>query len=199
MALNLTVATCTLESISPYSQSRKHDEPMLEGELKGDYDKRVWRSQLHTHDGKVQIPSNSIHQCLVNAAKYSKKQIPGQGKATWTKKFESGIVLFEDIDLGIKPDDVDYIDIYANADGIRGSAKRVMRRFPMIQKWTATFNVNILDPIITKPTFEEMVEIAGMFIGIGRGRPENLGKNGRFKLIGLEWKDGRNPILAKVA
>lgn len=199
MALNLTIATCTLESISPYSQSRKHDEPALQGELKDAYDKRTWRSLLHVSNGTVHIPSNSIHQCLANAAKYSKKQIPGQGKATWTKKFEAGIVLFEDIDLNIKPEEVDYIDIYANADGIRGSGKRVMKRFPMIHRWKATFDVHILDPIITRPVFEEMVEIAGMFIGIGRGRPENLGKNGRFKLVELAWKDGRNPILEKAA
>ena len=36
-----------------------------------------------------------------------------------------------------------------------------------------------------------MVEIAGMFIGIGRFRPEKGGTNGRFKITQLDWQDNR--------
>lgn len=198
MALSLIVATCTLESLTPYSQSRKHDEPKLEGESADDYNRRTWRSQQLVENGTVHIPASGIHQGLIAAAKYSKKQIPGQGKATWTKKFEAGIALFSNIDLGVDPENVDYIDIYANADGVRGSGKRVMRRFPIIQKWSATFDVHILDPIITEDVFAETVEQAGMFVGIGRYRPEKGGTNGRFKLTKLDWKADRRPV-AKAA
>jgi hypothetical protein len=187
----MTVATVTIESLSPYSQSRKHDEPKLEGELADDYNKRVWRHQALVENGTVHIAAAAIHQGMVAAAKYSKRQIPGQGKATWTKKFEAGIALFANIDLGITLDDLDYIDIYANADGVRGSGKRVMRRFPIIHQWCATFDVHILDPIITEEVFGEMVELTGMFIGVGRYRPEKGGTNGRFKVASIEWKADR--------
>lgn len=199
MALSLIIATVTLESLTPYSQSRKHDEPRLEGESPDDYNRRTWRAQQLVENGTVHMPASGIHQGLVAAARYSKKQIPGQGKATWTKKFESGIALFSNVDLGVDPATVDYIDIYANADGIRGSGKRVMRRFPIIPKWSATFDVHILDPIITEDIFSEVVEQAGMFIGVGRYRPEKGGTNGRFRMAALNWQADRRPVMAKAA
>lgn len=193
--MQASVATLTLASITPYSQSRQHDEPKLEGENHEAYDVRTWRSKLSvaTRDGKptVVIPAHGLHQAIAAAAKYSKRQIPGQGKATWTAKFLSGITLFEDPALNIDPAAVGSVTISANADGVRGSGKRVPRRFPILPEWEATFDVYILDPIITQEVFREMVEIAGMFIGIGRFRPQNGGTNGRFKIKSLAWADNR--------
>jgi hypothetical protein len=187
--MNVKTATVTLESMAPYSQSKKHYEPVNKGELAADYDIRTWRKkQFVGPNGKVHIDAAAFHQALVAAAKYTKQQIPGQGKATWTAKFSSGIALFDSIDLGVDPEKTDFIDIYANADGIRGSGKRVQRRFPVINEWKATFTIHILDPIITQEVFAEMVRIAGMFIGVGRFRPEKGGRNGRFKMTKLVWE-----------
>lgn len=199
MALSLIVATVTLESLTPYSQSRKHDELRLEGESADDYNRRTWRAQQLVENNTVHIAASGIHQAMVSAARYSKRQIPGQGKATWTKKFESGIALFTNVDLGVDPATVDYIDIYANADGMRGSGKRVMRRFPIIPKWTATFDVHILDPIITEEVFSETMEQTGMYVGIGRYRPEKGGTNGRFRLAKLVWQADRKPVIPRAA
>src|SRR5574338_1492602 len=118
MALSIITATCTLSSLTPYSQSRKHDEPKLEGESADDYNRRTWRAQQLVENVTVHIPAFGLHQAFVSAARYSKKQIPGQGKATWTKKFEAGIAFFSNVDLGIDAEAVNYIDIYANADGV---------------------------------------------------------------------------------
>lgn len=185
-------ANVTLSSISPYSQSRQHDEPRLAGESHDDYDARTWRSKLNLGPkGTVVIPAHGMHQALMAAAKYSGKQIPGQGKKTWTAKITTGLMIVEDIDLGIKPDAVKHVTISANADGVRGSGKRVPRRFPILNEWRATFDIYVLDPIITKDVLKEMIEIAGMFVGIGRFRPEKGGGNGRFRLDRLQWEDGR--------
>lgn len=193
--MKTSVATMTITGITPYSQSFKHDDPKLEGEGHEDYDIRTWRSKLNTatRGGKdtVVIPAHGLHQSIAAAAKYSKRQIPGQGKATWTAKFLSGISMLEDPALGIDPASVPSITISANADGVRGSGKRVTRRFPIMNEWSATFEVFILDPIITEDVFREMVEIAGMFIGIGRFRPEKGGTNGRFRIAQLKWADNR--------
>jgi len=169
--------------------------PFLEGESHNDYDKRTWRSKLSVavRDGTptVVIPAHGIHQAFAAAAKYSKRQIPGQGKATWTKKFEAGIAILEDPALNIDPQAVQSVTISANSDGVRGSGKRVPRRFPVMNEWRMIFEVHILDPIITEDVFREMVEIAGMFIGLGRFRPEKGGTNGRFKIERLDWQDSR--------
>lgn len=194
--MQASVATVSITGIAPYNQSRQHDEPRLDGENPGDYDIRTWRSKMtvETRNGKktVVIPAHGLHQCLAAAAKYSKRQIPGQGKATWTQKFNSGIALLENPSLGIDPATVPPITISANADGIRGSGKRVPRRFPSIAVgWSTTFDVYILDPIITESIFAEMAELAGVFIGIGQFRPQNGGTNGRFRIDKLAWADNR--------
>lgn len=193
--MQASVATLTLQGITPYSQSRQHDEPMLDGEGRDAYDARTWRSKMNvaTRDGAetVVIPAHGLHQCIAAAAKYSKRQIPGQGKATWTAKFLSGIAILEDPALNINPASVGVVTISANADGIRGSGKRVPRRFPIIPEWSVSFDIYVLDPIITEDIFREMVSIAGMFIGIGRFRPEKGGTNGRFCIASLAWADNR--------
>jgi hypothetical protein len=196
--MQVSIATLTIRGISPYSQSRQHDEPMLEGESRDDYDKRTWPAKLNvsTVSGTVIIPAHGFHQALIAAAKYTGKQIPGQGKKTWTAKFTTGLALLSDIDTGIDPATVPSITISANADGVRGSGKRVPRRFPQMPEWRATFDVHILDPIITEAIFREMVDVAGMFIGIGRFRPEKGGTNGRFRIEALKWQDNRRPLAA---
>lgn len=194
--MEFSVATVTLRSFSPYSQSKLHSEPKLKGELPGDYDKRTWLAKAHiTANGTLGIPATSLTQAIAEAAKYSKKQIPGQGKATWTAKFKSGIMLLDDfVDTGIKKEAVQFVDIMCDAQGKTGSAvsSRVERRFPQVPEWRATFDVWILDPIITEDVFREMVDLAGLFIGIGRWRPVmNGGRNGRFVIDSLKWQDNR--------
>lgn len=194
--MQASIAKVTLVGSSPLSQSHQHDEPKLEGEGANDYDVRTWRSKLNVEnkDGvdTVVIPAHGMQQCIAAAAKYSKRQIPGQGKATWTAKFTSGIVLMENPALNIDPKTVKNIVISANADGVRGSGKRVTRRFPSIPVgWSTTFEVYILDPIITEQVFREMLELAGLFIGVGQFRPQNGGTNGRFRVEKLIWADNR--------
>jgi hypothetical protein len=196
-----SVATVTIVGITPLSQSREHDEPMLEAESHGDYDRRTWRCKLNTREieGRrtVVLPAHGVQQAIAAAAKYSKRQIKGQGKATWTQKFLSGIALLEDPSLNIDPESVGSITISANADGVRGSGKRVRRKFPQMLEWGSTFDVVILDPIITETIFTEMLSLAGLFIGFGRFRPEKGGINGRFTVDRVEWDDQRE--LLKIA
>lgn len=194
--MQASIATVTLVGIAPYTQSRQHGDPKLEGESPENYDIRTWPSKMTTEvrDGKptVVIPAHGIHQCLTAAARYSKRQIPGQGKATWTKKFEAGITLIENAALNIDPATVSHITISANTDGVRGSGKRVLRRLPSIPAgWSTTFDIYVLDPILLESIFREMVETAGMFIGLGQFRPENGGTSGRFRLDKLVWQDNR--------
>jgi hypothetical protein len=109
-----------------------------------------------------------------------------------TAKFLSGIALLEDPALNVDPESTGFVVISANADGVRGSGRRVPRRFPVIDVgWQFTTDVYILDPIITESIFQEIVDIAGMFIGSavspGEGR-----RNGRFRIRELRWQDNRN-------
>lgn len=193
--MDFTRAIVTITGTSPYSQSAAHDEPRLEGEAHDAYDRRTWRSHLSVREVKgkptVVIPAHGLQQAIAAAAKYSKKQIPGQGKATWTAKMMSGLAILENPPLNIDPQSVKGEAIPCNADGVRGSGKRVTRWFPVMPQWECTFEVAILDPIITEDVFREFVELSGLFIGLGRFRPEKGGINGRFIVSKLQWIDNR--------
>lgn len=197
--LSIITAKCTIESIAPYCQSRQHGEPRLEGEDPDKHDARTWRHKMHVVNGSVFIPSRAIHYALMEAAKYSKRQIPNQGKATWTQKFASGIALLEEIDLRIDPETVNFVAVPCHANGVRGSGKRVIRRFPIIPQWRTEFDVNILDPIITQDIFTEMLEQAGIFIGVGQNRPQNAGTHGRFRVVSVEYIGEAQPVQRRAA
>lgn len=191
-----SIATLTLEGIAPISFSRQHDEPKLDGERPEAYDLRTWRHKLNTIDvegvAHVALPAHGVMQCFTAAAKYSKRQIPGQGKATWTAKFNAGLMLISDPALNVRAADAGSITISANADGVRGSGKRVPRKFPILPAgWRTTFDLYILEPMITPEVLTEMVNLAGLFVGLGRFRPEKGGINGRFKIAAMQWQDNR--------
>ena len=196
--ISTIVARCTIKGISPYCQSRPHDTPHNEGEPDDVYDLRTWRQRLHVTNGTVRIPAWAIHDGLTEAAKRSMRKIPGKGQFTWTQKFAAGIALLEDPDLGINPETVDYVAVYCHVTGIRGSGKRVIRRFPIMPQWQSTFDVQILDPIITEDVFGEMLEDAGMYVGIGQNRPQNRGTHGRFRPSLVEWIGQAEPDLRRV-
>ena len=181
-----------LESVAPYSQSRNHEVPKLDKELWDDFDLRTWREHLHiTEDGFVFIPPMSFKQCLDSAAQYLGLKIPGQGNKQWGKKFTSGVLVTEPLILPYKRDDEQNVTrerIYANADGRRGSNKRVWRNYPTIPKWGGRVTFHVLDDTITQEVFLQHLQEAGKFIGLGRFRPQNGGFYGRFKVQRVEWE-----------
>jgi hypothetical protein len=185
----MKTAIIELTSAAPMTQSRKHDAPKLERELADAYEQRTWREKAHVDsEGRITIPAFAIKCALVAAAKYSGDQIPGKGKSTWTKKLQSGVIFPEDALTNRTRDDVKPTTINANADGVRGSGKRVTRTFPTIHEWKAQISAIVVDEIITRDVLERYLTMAGQFIGVGQYRPENGGVNGRFsvKVISFE-------------
>ena len=186
----MKIVEVDLVSTAPYSQSRQHTAPKLEKETHDAYDKRTWREKCTTNDdGIICIPAMAFKQALDVAAKMLGMQIPGKGKATYTKHFRAGVICESDVPIGIHVDDVPSITINANADGVRGSGKRVQRTFPQVPNWTGTARFAVLDDTITREVFERHLVEAGRFVGIGRFRPENGGLNGRFKPVEFRWSD----------
>jgi hypothetical protein len=191
-----SIATITLASLSPYTQSRPHGIPKIQGEDPDDYDIRCWKDHLHVQEidrtPRICIPAKSLHLAATSAASYTGEKIKGSGNKTWTAKFAAGIMFVNDPPLiGVGPDDARQITIYAHADGKRNCATRVYRRYPQIMSWRAKFELWILDPTITQAQVRTVFNNAGLFVGIGQGRPEKIGHNGRFQVSELEWEDNR--------
>jgi hypothetical protein len=143
---------------------------------------------MHMNDqGNVVIPPMALKNCIAEAAKFLGMQIPGKGKATYTKHFEAGVMVTDCIDLGIKADEVPGEWLFVPSDGKRGGGSRVEKCFPKIDKWSGTVTFYVMDETITKDVFEKVLTEAGKFIGLGRFRPRNNGYYGRFTPVKFEW------------
>ena len=185
----MRICEVTLESVSPYSQSKHYMTPKKDKESSKDYEERTWRDRTHAgDDGMLFIPPMAFKNCIAEAAKYLGIQIPGKGKATYTKHFEAGVLVTDSMPLPIKKEDVEGEWYFVPADGKRGSGKRVLKCFPVIRKWNGMVRFYILDDTVTREVFEKHLEEAGKFIGVGRFRPRNNGFYGRFRPVKYDWK-----------
>jgi len=186
----MRIVIATLESLSPYSQSRMHGTAEVEKEAKDEYEKRTWREKMHvTDDGHVFIPPMAFKFSLETAARYLRIRIPGKGQSEYGKHFASGVLVPEgpvlpDIAVEVHGE---WLNLHAN--GKRGSGSRVPRCMPCIPTWKADVRYYVLDDVIPADVFETVLQEAGNFIGIGRFRPENGGFYGRYQVIKTKWTE----------
>lgn len=181
--------TVTLKG-TDYSASRAHETPMREKEKHEDYDKRTWREKGHYDENDVlYIPAMGFKQALDSAASKLSIKIPEKGQKTYTKHFVSGVTCTNNLSTGIPKDKVGMQKIYAHANGNRGSGRRVWRYFPQVKSWEGEVSFMIMDRTVTPDIFFETLETAGLFVGVGRFRPENGGTNGRFEIVKREVRD----------
>lgn len=186
----MRVCTAELQSISAYGQSKYYQTPRLEKETHADYEKRTWRDRLHeTENGFVFMPPMAFKHALSTAARMMGIQIPGRGKANYTKHFDAGILVPEGPVLPIKKDNVEGTWLMLPADGRAGGSKRVMKCMPTIPSWEVKVRFVILDDTITKDIFEKHLNEAGNFVGVGYFRPERRGYWGRFKVNSFTWEE----------
>lgn len=193
-------AKVDLIGVSPYTQSFQHNTPKLPKELADAYEERTWRNKVHRNsEGLVVMPAMGFKNAIAEAAKYLSIQIPGKGKSTYTKHFESGILVQEDPIIYLR-DGNDYKPIHVDnvprmamnvpSDGVSGSGKRVQKFFPVFAMgWKATVNYLVMDDLISHEVFLDHLVQAGQLIGIGSFRVRNKGTFGRFRVSGMEWNE----------
>jgi hypothetical protein len=182
--------TATLESLSPYGQSKYIEEPRRDKETANDHEKRIWRDRCHyDDDGHVFIPPISLKNCLQEAAKFLGEQIPGRGKERYTKHFEAGVMVLDGLTLPETRDTVEGLWLMLPSDGRVGGTSRVPKCMPRIPKWKGNVTFWILDDTITPSVFERTLREAGQFIGLGYWRPIKRGMWGRFRVVQCEWEE----------
>ena len=90
-------------SFSAVIQSKK-----ATGEADDAFEDRVWRERMHRDaNGEVFIPGCALKNCLADTARYLSERVPGKKSATYTKHFKAGIMVVENLMLGVQVDDVD--------------------------------------------------------------------------------------------
>ena len=215
-------AIARLEGISPYSQSRPVLTPKHNKETADAYELRTWMNRVHCDNEGVYIPAMAFRNCLAEAAKYLSIQIPGKGKATFTKHFESGLLIPSNVplfspvngerivppsDTGLKvaaaaidsnSRDIEYKRpphemygswVFTPVNGVPGGGTRVWKCYPIITSWTAEVTFLVIDDVITKDVFYEVLLQSGMLIGLGRFRVRNRGTYGSFVVNEMKWSE----------
>lgn len=180
----MKIVECDLIGVAPISFSAPIQSKKNTGESHDAFEERTWRERLHVKNGEVFIPPMALKNCLSEVAKFLSETVPGKGKATYTKHFEAGVMVIDELMLGIKAKDVAGERLFVPSDGRRGGTTRVWKTFPVIPEWKTHAIIYLLDPILAdKPAkVKEYLDYAGQFIGLGRFRPRNNGFYGRFKI-----------------
>jgi len=186
----MRLATATIKGLAPLQFGKYHQaEKTKEKESKDAYEKRTWREKAHYNkEGVCFIPPMALKKTVQTAARFLGIQIPGKGKANYTKHFKSGILVTEGLNLGVSKDETEGLWVFSGGTGA-GSTTRVMKCFPTIQEWAGSVIFYILDDIIPEDVFERVLKEAGNFIGLGVFRPENGGYYGRFEVESVKWSE----------
>jgi hypothetical protein len=185
-------AVVQIKGITPLQQSREmvSEHPRNPKETHSDHENRCWQFRAHVNSkGYVYHPGMAFKKSIVGAARYLGTQIAGQGKKTYTKKFESALTVIGDLDLGVKHGDVEKRSVYGASNGKPGSDGRVWKHFPTLAEWGGKIELHIYDEIITKDILMEHLAAAGAYIGVGTWRPEKGGEHGRFTAKLVSWKE----------
>ncbi len=187
--MQTTTYRVKLESMpgSEYMAGAAYKSEKGPNETYDQFEKRCWQEKINTDkDGNVVLNRFSIKNAIESAARRLKRKIPGEGKSTYTKLFEQGLIplanplLLKADGKPYKPSDFEARSLHVPSDGKKGSSTRVWRIFPTVQTWMCEFSFLLIDPKITDSILKDHITEAGIFIGMGAMRAENSGINGRF-------------------
>ena len=187
----MKIATVHFTSTSSLCFGRFHNTPKLDREQPDAYEERTWRERLHYNEKSedVFIPANAVRKCIQGAAKFLGSPVKGKGKSTYTKHFETGIMVLAPIVLPVKKDEVARLTLAVPSDGKPGGTTRVIRHFPIIHQWEGRTDVLIMDEIITQDVLSEHLYAAGQFIGLLTFRPRQREDKGRFEATVTAWSN----------
>ncbi len=172
-----------ITGISPLLQHRFPVEGQQEAKKKNKKQTRddVEKALYRLDDGTIYQPA--LH--LIGALKVAgaKFQIPGRGKLTYKNMMGSGVVV-------ITPDAIphenqDY-DVDARPVVISSTRGRVVRMRPMFNDWKLRFEMEYDEEEVDVATLKELLDYAGLRVGIGDFRPAKGGPFGRFMVTKFE-------------
>jgi len=147
-------------------------------------DQRQTRDEVEEYlykdeNGKIVQPADHIIGALKKAG--AKFQIPGQGKTTYKLLMGSGAVV-------ISPDMIEHEiqDWVIDRRPVIVNRGRIIRERPKLPKWALNFEMIYDDNEIPGHVLKEILEYAGMRVGIGDYRPSCGGPFGRFMVTNFE-------------
>jgi hypothetical protein len=188
-AFKICTVSVPIVGTSPLSFGRHHQMPKLnENESPDLYERRTFREKTHYdhQTGEVFIPPMCFKKSLEEAPAFlNLGTIPEKKGATYNKFFLSAIMITDRVYIGCKIDEAREEVFFVNPQGKKNAGTRVQRWFATFDNWGGTLTTTILNAdILTPEIFERGLIGAGIFVGVGRFRPQNRGFYGRFKPTG---------------
>ena len=152
-------------------------------------DKKNWsRKAEFNENGEVIIPERWFKSAIVDSCKKNRivPHYATRKNATYTDYIRS-FMIFNIGKYVCKQDELEEYGAFVGAQGMNSNTK-IWRVRPMISQWEATFEIVDAAERIKISELKEIIEFAGMMIGLGDNRINNFG---RFELISLvEVKNG---------
>lgn len=175
--------TVTIEGTAPLLMHRFDEiaQAQLSGEVKKASEKpgtpaeQAERAAYRLETGNLYLPGEAVYNALVKAATGLKVK-GGRGKSYKASAQGNMNITPEYIDLGIK-------DFAVDIRKARVMGRACMRSRPRIDKWQATFTVEVFDEDgMPKEVLAEMIATAGQQVGVLDYRP----RFGRFMVTRFE-------------
>lgn len=187
--------TVTIEGLTPLLMNRFSDEaeisttsghsPALRGNGKGTpRDQAEKTAYREASSGDLYLPGPNIFAALVEAGKFHKL---GKNKVTTQKSslVPAGLIVEEImVPLGTRDFEVDSRRVRIPATG-----GCVMRHRARLDRWKATFTLDVDETVFGPDFIRVLVDDAGKKIGIGDYRPATRGPFGRFVVTTWEVAD----------
>jgi hypothetical protein len=187
---NMKVFEVGIESISPMLHHGSQNVGMEKESLKKKGgialmgDPEEWKKTIYFDEEiGVYMPAISLEASFVNAA----KQFKISGRTTATKYFKSGVfIMDEKLDFtvnGKKIKSLDEVEVDKRTVKNPSTKGRNVRYRAIFKKWQSHFKVLLsADDFISNELLKEVIEFAGMYIGVGDYRP----RFGRYKITSFK-------------
>jgi len=183
----------TVEGFSPYSGGGAIHS-IKAAESHEEFDLRTWPEKVKINEaGEVMLPAMAVHRGLLLAAKGSGIKV---GKRSIASYVETAVAPMGDHPIysgkgkPMRIEDMSPETLFLPSDGKAlhkgGKGQRVRRTFPTVTRWSAIFEVMVLhEELHSETRLRALFEYMGMYVGVGRFRPERGGFYGRFKVRDL--------------
>ena len=182
----MSKVTLRLKGIAPLLYGRPVFDEKRPNESHDQLEERTWKQRaLVDDDGRLCIAAVAVHKSLCAGGKWLGMKIKGEGKKTYTKRFESGIIQVEPMcpvhngkqDLTI--DDIERERLFVPPT--QNAKTRVWRNFPKLKPgWWIEPSFIVTDEKLTEDVIFQHAKCAGMHDGLGSMRIGCGGPNGMY-------------------
>jgi len=123
-------------------------------------------------DGTIYEPAEHLEKSIQNAAKSFK--IAGKRGATYGKLVGATLEVYPDA----IPHKIQTYEIDSRSVVVQRA--RIIRYRPRFDSWELEFTIRLLDDQLPVSVIKEVLDQAGLYVGIGDYRPQRGGKFGKF-------------------